>query len=45
MKIFRTFSALIINECRIYFGFPSIDTVVEKIKFTFYREYRAVNNV
>ena len=45
MKIIRTFSVLIINECQIYFGFPSIDTLVEKRKLTFYRKYRAVNNV
>ena len=30
MNIFRTFHVLIINECQIYFSFPSIDILVEK---------------
>ena len=45
MKIFRTFSVLIINECQIYFSLPSIDTLVGKRKLNFSRNYCAVNNV
>jgi hypothetical protein len=45
MKIVRTFSVVIINECQLFFSFPPIDTLVEKIKLAFSRNYHAVNNV
>jgi hypothetical protein len=35
MKIFRTFSVVIIIEYQIFFSIPQIDTEVEKINYLF----------
>jgi len=45
MKIFHTYSDLIINECQMYFGFPFVDTIVKTRTSTFLLKYCAVKNV
>ncbi len=45
MKIFHTYSNVIIKECQVYFSFPSVDTLVKTRTLTFLRKYCAINNV
>ena len=44
MKIFRTYSDIIIKECQDFFCFPSFDTLVKQRSSTFLRKYCALNN-
>ena len=45
MKVLNTYSDAVIEECQLYFNFPSVDTLIDSRKLTYVRKYRAVNNI
>ena len=44
MKLFRTFSNSVIQDCQHFFNFPSVDTLVRRRTITFLRKYGVINN-
>ena len=45
MKVLNTYSDVIIEECQLYFNFPSVETLIESRKLTFVRKYRMISNI
>ena len=44
MKLFRTFSNSVIQDCQHFFNFPSVDTLVRQRTIAFLRKYCVLNN-
>ena len=45
IKVLNTHSDVIIEECQVYFNFPSVETLIESRKLTFVRKYRMINSI